>query len=383
MGLITRINFPPKISSQDQIYLEKIETQFLIVHNKLKKSFGVEYHLILVGSKSQSNNIIINIDFPVNASKITKRIVLSEGLKINQAIEKINFDGLYFSEIRFAHKIRFSTEKVSNISDENNEQKIATDSKPSWLFSQIIINDQISRDLERAIALYEKNVLIFETWGLKSIKPRASVLINLSGPPGTGKTMIAHAIADRLNKRIIELSYALIESKYVGEGPKNIRRVFNLAQDTDALIFFDEADSLLGKRIKNVSDGADQAINSMRSQMIIEMDRFQGVAVFATNLLENYDHSFQKRLITISIPVPDELTRIRMFRSFLPLQLPGIDQISDVNIIEYSKLAEGLSGRDIRDAIVLAATDMAINNNCIKDNLYQSIKFISDKQKGE
>ncbi len=128
-------------------------------------------------------------------------------------------------------------------------------------------------------------------------------------PPGTGKTMAAEAVVSMLGKKIIRAAYADIESKYHGEGSKMVKAIFKAAERDDAVLFLDESDSLLSKRLTNVTEGSAQAINSMRSQLLISLERFKGIVIFATNLVVNYDKVFLSRLISIEFPMPDSEAR--------------------------------------------------------------------------
>lgn len=90
---------------------------------------------------------------------------------------------------------------------------------------------------------------MFDEWGLRSIIPNASSAISFYGPPGTGKSMAAEAIAENLGKKILRATYADIESKFHGEGPKMVKAIFRAAERDDAILFLDESDSLLSKRL--------------------------------------------------------------------------------------------------------------------------------------
>jgi hypothetical protein len=139
---------------------------------------------------------------------------------------------------------------------------------------------------------------MYDDFGLGEIDPYGGrTAINLYGPPGTGKSFAADAIANELGMGIIRVSYAEIESKYVGETPKNIKAAFQKARETNALLFFDEADSVLGRRLTSVTQSTDHAVNVSRSVMLLELDRFSGVTVFATNLAVNYDPAFVRRIL--------------------------------------------------------------------------------------
>ena len=124
---------------------------------------------------------------------------------------------------------------------------------------------------------------VYEDWGISAIDPFPRLSLNFSGPPGTGKTLAAHYIAKELNKTIIEVSYADIVSKYFGQGAKNLVELFRFATTANSILFIDEAETLLSRRNSSQSDGADHAINSMRSQLLILLERTPIISIFATN----------------------------------------------------------------------------------------------------
>lgn len=135
--------------------------------------------------------------------------------------------------------------------------------------------------------------------------------------------MCAHAIADFLGKDLLALNYAEIESKYIGDAPKKLESAFAYARQHDTVMFFDEADSFLGKRIEDVSHSADQALNSLRSTMLIQLEMFEGVVIFATNLRENYDKAFKSRfLYEIEFNLPDYESRRKMLELYLRKIVP-------------------------------------------------------------
>ena len=165
--------------------------------------------------------------------------------------------------------------------------------------------------------------------------------------------MCAHAIASEVNKPLLALNYSEIESKYVGDAPKNLKHAFDTAKKIDAVLFFDEADSFLGKRIQNVSQGAEQALNSLRSQMLILLEEFEGIVIFATNLVSNFDKAFESRILdSIEIPLPDRDGRAKLLRKMTPSKLPLARPFTDDELLEVSDIIEGLSGREIKNALL-------------------------------
>lgn len=171
--------------------------------------------------------------------------------------------------------------------DEFNYEKLSynyTAEVPRYTFDQVILPQKVLDQIERAIGVLQVEHKVFDEWGLRSIIPTASSALSFYGPPGTGKSMAAEAIAARLGKKILSATYADIESKFHGEGPKMVKAIFMAAERDDAVLFLDESDSLLSKRLTNVSDGSAQAINSMRSQLLISLERFKGIVIFATKI---------------------------------------------------------------------------------------------------
>jgi len=198
--------------------------------------------------------------------------------------------------------------------------------------------------------------VLYEDFGLGEIDPDGGrTAINLYGPPGTGKSFAVEAIAHELGMGLIRANYAEIESKYVGETAKNIKAAFQRAKETNALLFFDEADSILGRRLSNISQSTDHAVNVSRSVMLLELDHFRGVTAFATNLASNYDTAFVRRILGhIEMPLPDAAARLRLWQYHIPARLPV--QLSPEEWACLVAETDGLAGGDILNSVVLAAS---------------------------
>lgn len=245
---------------------------------------------------------------------------------------------------------------------------------PRYSFNQVILAKDVVEKILEAVGTIQVEKKVFDEWGLRSIIPNASAALSFYGPPGTGKSMAAEAIAQKLGKKILRATYADIESKFHGEGPKMVKAIFRAAERDDAILFLDESDSLLSKRLTNVSDGSAQAINSMRSQLLICLEQFKGIVIFATNLVVNYDKAFLSRLINIEFPMPDVSAREAIWKEHLMgknLRIPLADDI------DLSQLAKDyvFCGREIknsvRDACVtvaLAGRDLVSQNDLIKSS---------------
>lgn len=230
--------------------------------------------------------------------------------------------------------------------------------KPLYSLDRLILDDATRKALQDVLALIEQQYLIYETWNLQSIdRSGRKVALNFYGLPGTGKTLAAEAIANFLGKDILMISYAELESKYVGETPKNIKAAFAKASRTGAVLFFDEADSILGKRLTNVQQSADHSVNLTRSTTLIELDRFNGLVIFASNLVSNYDTAFLRRMIAhVEFRLPQKPQLRDIWRVHLPPQLPVEPNL------DFDKLAElslGASGGEVKNAVLLAAAKVA------------------------
>lgn len=230
--------------------------------------------------------------------------------------------------------------------------------EPLYSLENLVLDPATAERLESLKNRFKTHRLVYEDWGLGETDPSGRhIAFNLYGPPGTGKTMCVEALAREWSKKLIDVSYAEIESKYVGETGKNIVAAFKAAKEQNALLFFDEADSILGQRMTSVTQAADQAVNVARAVMLKQLDAFDGIVAFATNLARNFDGAFVRRIpIHIEIPLPDEAGRRRILENILP------DAVPFKRRIDFAFLAAktpGLSGGDLKNVAVNAISDLA------------------------
>ncbi len=230
---------------------------------------------------------------------------------------------------------------------------------PNRSLNDLIVSAKVKTQIETALNSIRFHDVLYHEWNLKKIDPHGHrVAINLFGSPGTGKTFCAEAIAHHLSKPIIRVNYAEIESKYVGETPKNIKAAFNKARETGAVLLFDEADSILGKRLTNVTQSADHGVNVSRSVMFLELNNFNGIVIFATNLPGNYDGAFVRRIQAhIEFELPNEDCRMQLWNLLLPTEVPRAD---DITVEWLAQESIGLAGGDILNVVKLAASQAVV-----------------------
>jgi ATP-dependent 26S proteasome regulatory subunit len=241
--------------------------------------------------------------------------------------------------------------------DALDRQEMFEPETPLRSLDDLVVSDVTIAQIRAMLAKVVNHKFLYEQWGLNTIDPHGGrTAINLYGPPGTGKSFCAEAIAHALAMPIIRVNYAEIESKFVGDTPKNIKAAFAKAKAVNALLFFDEADSILGKRLTNVTQSADHGVNVSRSVMLLELDSFQGVTIFATNLASNYDIAFVRRILGhIEMPLPDHNCRKRLWQYHIPDKMET--EPMDMRHLEQLAIAsDGLSGGDILNCVVTAAT---------------------------
>ena len=231
--------------------------------------------------------------------------------------------------------------------------------EPKYSFDEIILPQSVKDKILDVANYAENSKKVFDDWGLSKVfKQSRRIGINLYGEPGTGKTMAAHAIAKHLGRKILAVNYADIESKYVGETPKNIRKAFEAAAATNSILFFDEADAILSKRVTNMSSATDVSVNQTRSVMLMVMNDYQDFVIFATNFISNFDPAFMRRISThIEFKLPDLDCRKKIWQHYILPTMPN-----NIDIDELAEKYEGLSGSDISNAVLMAAFKAARQN---------------------
>ncbi|MHB1318733.1 MAG: ATP-binding protein [Anaerolineae bacterium] len=194
--------------------------------------------------------------------------------------------------------------------------------------------------------------VVYDAWGFGRQSARGQGLSALfAGPSGTGKTMAAEVIANDLALDLYKIDLSGVVSKYIGETEKNLDRIFDLARDSNAILLFDEADALFGKR-SETKDAHDRYANIEISYLLQKVEEYDGVVILTSNLRQNLDEAFMRRLqFSIEFPFPDEDSRRQIWERTVPEALPLADDVDMRVLAERFRL----SGGSIRNALVNAA----------------------------
>lgn len=237
-------------------------------------------------------------------------------------------------------------------------RRIVESVAPGRTLADVVLPAQTRRALDQALAQVQNHALIFRSWGLGDRHALGRGLtFNFAGPPGTGKTICAEAVAHELGMKLLVVNYAEAESMWIGETPKNIAGVFRTAAQEHAVLFFDEADAIAMRRSSSTILPHDREMNLTVNVLLRELEAFNGIVIFATNLAANFDPAFERRIRThvlFEMPGADERERIWELQIH-PTKTP---LAADV---DFQRLARNYSasGGDIKNAVFKAAAAAA------------------------
>jgi hypothetical protein len=235
--------------------------------------------------------------------------------------------------------------------------KLTQPIQPRYNWSDLVLPAMQFEQLQEICIHLKHRRTVFETWGFdRKLSLGKGVNALFAGPPGTGKTMAAEVIAKSLQLDLYRIDLSQVVSKYIGETEKNLSQIFTAAASTNAILLFDEADALFGKRTE-IKDSHDRYANIEVGYLLQQMEAYEGLAILTTNLKSNLDEAFTRRLrFIVDFPLPSIQERSRIWQNIWPHSLP-LD--SEIN---WSILAKqfDVTGGNIRN-IALAAAFLAAN----------------------
>lgn len=223
--------------------------------------------------------------------------------------------------------------------------------RPTYSWEDIVLpTDQMNMLREIYLQVRHRQTVL-ERWGFeKRLAMGKGVNVLFAGQSGTGKTMAAEIIAADLGLELYKIDLSTMVSKYIGETEKNLDGVFRAAREANAILFFDEADALFGKR-SEVKDAHDRYANIEVGYLLQKMEEYDGVVILATNLRKNLDEAFVRRLhVAIDFPFPEEHDRLNIWQRVFPAEAP----LADVDLPLLARQFR-LTGGNIRNVALLAA----------------------------
>ncbi len=295
--------------------------------------------------------------------------------------------------------------KISHpVKKEKRQQKIKLDMliqeqemfeliEPKKSLEDVVLNKKTKNTLDLLLKQVDKNVVDrLKKWGIKDKKKGIDARIIFYGAAGTGKTITALALAKSLKKQVISFDCSKILSMYVGESEKNVRKIFDeykelcIKTKTEPVLLLNEADQFLSNRVSGQISGSDKMHNQMQNIFLEQIEKFEGILIATTNLLDSIDKAFSRRFnYKIEFLKPDIEQRKILWEKLIPEELPLSD---DFNIEKLAK--SHLTGGQIEMIIKNTAYKLAIEDNAIfkvEDFLEEIIKeeksmFDKDKTVG-
>lgn len=231
----------------------------------------------------------------------------------------------------------------------------------AYTWDDLILDPDQKEMLRQACCQIEYRYRVYEEWGFcRKVAYGRGVSMLFAGPPGTGKTMAAQVLAKELNLEIYKVDLSGVLSKYIGETQKNLREIFDEVRKSRSILFFDEADALFGKRV-NVSDARDISANAQTAYLLQKMEEYDGITILATNLMQNFDDAYKRRMkYIIQFTLPKEVQRREMWEKVFPQQMP-LDSDFDVDYLASNFELSGAGIKNIAlNAAFMAASEQEI-----------------------
>ena len=292
----------------------------------------------------QNESISYNIDKNVDFSEIASEFDLTVG-----AIKK----AMRYSRM-FSHNDTITSADIKNgcyRSVNSDMGSKATKINCVFGWDDIVLPENSKKLMKAACSQVKFKHKVYEKWGFSDKIPYGkSVSMIFTGPPGTGKTMGAQIIAAELGLDIYRVSLANVVSKYIGETEKNLEDIFEKSKKSKVVLFFDEADVLFSKRTE-VKDSNDKYSNMESAFLLQKIEEYNGVVILATNLVQNFDEAFKRRMkFLIEFPFPDKKRSLEMWKKVFPSNVP-------LGVIDYEYLVDNfeLSGSNIKNIALYSA----------------------------
>ncbi|WP_292388422.1 AAA family ATPase [Methanosarcina sp. UBA5] len=329
--------------------------------------------------KSLMNNGFISCFFSLPSYMVRKQLwetclkggSLAKEMNLDALASKFRFSG---GQIKDAVRIAFSFAGENNpscmalsmedlyksckIQSNQNLSSLALKTNSHYTWEDIVLPKDTLNHLKEVSGFIKYKGKVHSDWGFeKKLSLGKGLNVLFSGPPGTGKTMAAEILANEVKLDLYKIDLSSLVSKYIGETEKNLKKIFDEAETSNSILFFDEADALFGKR-SEVKDSHDRYANIETAYLLQKMEGHEGIVILASNFRKNMDDAFLRRLhFIIEFPLPDEKLRENIWQKTFPKETPTAN---DVDFAFLSKFK--LSGGNIKN-VVLAASFLAAEHS--------------------
>lgn len=296
------------------------------------------------------------LDIPALANKFQftrGQIADAVGTAINHSLSKGSRNSHSMEDIYEGCRLA-SNQKLSTLA-----RKI----EPRYGWTDIVLPEEKHNQLKDISSYVKYRNIVYGDWGFdKKLSLGKGLNALFHGPSGTGKTMAAEVVAKELALDLYKIDLSCVVSKYIGETEKNLNKIFKEAETSNAILFFDEADAIFGKR-SEVKDAHDRYANIEVAYLLQKMEEYDGIVILATNLLKNMDDAFVRRIhFSVEFPFPNDESRLRIWKSIFPEEAPRDEDL------DYEFLARKfkLSGGNIKNIVLSSAFFAAENSGKIK-----------------
>jgi SpoVK/Ycf46/Vps4 family AAA+-type ATPase len=326
------------------------------------------------------NHGFINMAFPVPSYELRKSLWasllksnISDDVDISALASKFRFSGGQINDAIITSKNIAMIKKPAGsklsmddlypgckAQSNRNLSALARKIEPRYTWDNIVLPKDTKDQLKEISGFIKYREIVYTDWGFdKKLSIGKGTNALFSGPSGTGKTMAAEIISKEAGLDIYKIDLSNVVSKYIGETEKNLSKIFKEAETSNAILFFDEADALFGKR-SEVKDAHDRYANIEIGYLLQRLEEYEGVVILATNLSKNIDDSFLRRMqFVIEFPFPDEVQRRLIWAGIFPEKVPQADGIDWDFLSKKLKLAGG----NIKN-IAMATAFLAAGETC-------------------
>ncbi|WP_024954897.1 ATP-binding protein [Sulfurospirillum arcachonense] len=374
-------------STQIDIVVEKIfeehelnQKEQVIFLALLKEEYASEFESL------RDMNTLVNLISFDDYEKIKNRALLEEGSKLIEN-DIIDYDEMLNGFGGVTRSFFISEELLQNIMHPNKEKKakkIKLDMlireqelfeliDPKTSLADVVLSPKTRELLDNLLKQVDRNVMkLLREWGVKERRGGIDAKIIFYGPPGTGKTMTALSLAKSMKKRVLSFDCSKILSKYVGESEQNVRSIFDTYRDlslktkSEPVLLLNEADQFLSARVSEAGGSVDKMHNQMQNIFLEQIEKFNGVLIATTNLLETIDSAFSRRFdYKVAFEKPSLKQRIELWQKLLPEMAVYEANFSIEELAKYK-----LSGGQIKLVLKNCALRVAIKEEpifCMED----------------